>query len=97
MSAQHTPGPWELHADDMGGISPFVYPVHQEFPVAIVTGYYAGLKQRLPDARLIAAAPELLDATRLLLNWADAICNDGGSGEVKAARAAIAKATGSAE
>ena len=50
------------------------------------------------DARLIAAAPELLIALRDLLEDAIAlgICESNMSGSAVAARAAIAKATGGA-
>ena len=60
----HTPGPWELRASELGGITGLIYPVESEYPVASTTGYHAG--HRLHNARLIAAAPELLAA----LKWA---------------------------
>lgn len=104
MEAKHTAGPWELRPDDMGGLSPFIYPVGSEYPVAVVTGYHSSASQRLPSARLIAAAPELLEALQSLLKsfpteddmhiagWEqseiDSACRD-----YAAARAAVAKAT----
>lgn len=60
MSAAHTPGPWELrHEFGMQGL---IYPVGGDYPVASVTGYFHNAKQTEPNARLIAAAPMLLDA-----------------------------------
>lgn len=68
MSTKHTPGPWELRRDDMGGISPLIFPAGQNYPVASVTGYHANDGQRLPNAQLIAAAPELLEAAQAAWN-----------------------------
>lgn len=95
MSAQHTPGPWELRPDAMGGFSALIFPKDGEFPVASLTGYHARLGQRLPNALLISAAPELLDALELLvaLNMDD---DETTLEAIAKARAAIAKATGSA-
>ena len=56
----HTPGPWELRPDAMGGLSALIYPQGGEYPVASVTGYHSSAGQRLPNARLIASAPTLL-------------------------------------
>lgn len=51
-----------------------------------------------PNARLIAAAPELLDVARLLIAWEDETHDTSPAGQheraVKAARAAIAKVEG---
>lgn len=66
MSAQHTPGPWELHqlgdsikrlcpADESGqSILTIVKEGHTNFAAVFEDA----------DARLIAAAPELLDALK---------------------------------
>lgn len=58
--SKHTPGPWELRNEY--GMQGLIYPVGLEYPVASTTGYYLADGQRLPNARLIAAAPELLEA-----------------------------------
>ena len=98
MTAQHTPGPWELRPDDMGGLSSLVFPAKQPHPVAGVTGYYSGNWERLANARLIAAAPELLEALQRL----SARCTrlrlpeQAETDAEKTARAVIAKATGGA-
>ncbi|MCW1844147.1 hypothetical protein [Prosthecomicrobium hirschii] len=64
----HTPGPWEAvgslvrtmpHANNRGGMSGGY--LIAEAPV-VNEGRYA-------DARLISAAPELLDAARVALEW----------------------------
>lgn len=90
MSAvQHTPGPW-LHATDMGQVGSV------EFADGTVIAQAQQLpgdlrsEQRNANARLIAAAPELLAALRrcrfdsLNMTLAD----------MEFCRAAIAKATG---
>ena len=107
MSAKHTPGPWfvakESDAQESDGnvvISPNGYEIR---PVPGVR-----LGDEMADLQLTAAAPELLEALKGML----AIVDDsravagyhlngelepwGGFPEVEIARAAIAKATGSA-
>lgn len=104
--AQHTPGPWFLHSD--GTIR-----VQQERPGAYAEPLcyaspwreesYQGddaTDETMANGRLMAAAPELLDALRNLLGCGLANKIDhmdtGGQMAVSKVRAAIAKATGSA-
>ena len=86
-----TPGPW------------FVEDNQTIFPAVQVAGFEDSGNRHLQvviysnsqeeDARLIAAAPELLEAlVALTANYADV--EPGGSKNVDKARAAIAKATG---
>ncbi|KAB2888967.1 MAG: hypothetical protein F9K35_19975 [Burkholderiaceae bacterium] len=94
MEAKHTPGPWELRNEF--GMQGLVYPAGAESPVAAVTGYYARCKQSEPNARLIAAAPELLEAlASLCIQHSEADLREDPDlhAAVKRARAAIAKAT----
>ena len=95
--AGHTAGPWEAvgnlvrtcrKEDGRGGF--------------LVAECPANIGNRIQDARLIAAAPELLEALTDLIELAAPVytvrCEDGSEIThpwVKAARAAIAKATGS--
>lgn len=93
MSAKHTPGPWALTGwtagDDFG------------WSIRIADAPYrlevsAWCAESEADARLIAAAPDLLEALeavlavpearKALVNW--------GTDELLAARAAVAKARG---
>lgn len=60
MTATHTPGPWSI--DDRGDCLDIIGP-SGEWLVATVQG---GRDEDEPDARLIAAAPELLEAAQLL-------------------------------
>jgi hypothetical protein len=94
MSAKHTPGPWSIYSITFKGY-------HQ------IAGAQGGrVCQVLPfedeykaNARLIAAAPELLAAIHVLLRDYTAV-HDIGDLEMQPAiyqaRAAIAKATGEA-
>ncbi len=108
MTAKHTPGPWtpefgeayRVRAQQDGG------------QVAIMTNLKGrdGLAGRrngdevAANARLIAAAPELLEAAKLVLEWYEAEDNHSGTDFYQrmqmcrdsedAIRAAIAKATG---
>lgn len=87
MSAQHTPGPWVIS-----------YPSRRSRPhirtpdgIYVMDGGSGSSRpsvRQLADARLIAAAPELLEALQMLLEFP----NTGPA--TSAARAALAKATG---
>jgi len=83
MSAAHTPGPWEAVASPES--------VHFDWRVQ-AKRLYVGIctDNSEGDARLIAAAPELLAA----LQFAEQMLAHMG-GPVEQARAAIARATGS--
>jgi hypothetical protein len=97
--AEHTPGPWR--ADDVRyqrDFRTFVNVGEEPFGfIAAVSADPQHPETINANARLIAAAPELLEA---LINCADqaeiAMRAEGGEGfwAVEAARAAIAKATG---
>jgi hypothetical protein len=94
--SQHTPGPWELiPSTPKPGIRQSYTLWHDD---GNEDGYtIGGLDKVHPvNARLIAAAPELLEACEAALEQLDFLCADGVSSEhVKALLcAAIAKATG---
>ena len=103
--AKHTPGPWVVDGDVIrgdqqrnGSIS-----VASMLDVSYPYGRRAG-ESKHANARLIAAAPDLLDAAKLVIAWYEAeddhskadfyqrmdMCRESES----ALRAAIAKATG---
>lgn len=88
---QHTPGPWYVTGSDVGGAMIVTND-------AIVARWPENgpLRGQVPNARLIAAAPDLLAALEHLLADARACEMDVGqySGSLIEARAAIAKATG---
>lgn len=93
MSTKHTPGPWIAHEDAIfqekphGEVSPLICDT--------INGRKFTGEERGANARLIAAAPELLDALQSLLARvsSDIIANQCWHEEQRAARAAIAKAT----
>ena len=70
MSAAHTPGPWSLDLCDDGAFAVYVPPSVDMGWSTVITS-----RNQLPDradeshanARLIAAAPELLDALQTML------------------------------
>lgn len=87
MSRQHTPGPWKVRLNQDCTFSLF----GENGKKILISN--AGLINREANARLIAAAPDLLEALidcRLALDLAHA------NGELAVVDAAIAKATGSA-
>jgi hypothetical protein len=98
MSAQHTPGPWTV-----GGPNGYLNQIQIEPAIGAVYGAGEELKA---NARLIAAAPELLQVLRAFMecNRADPNRNRATEGVwltinaprvvVDAAAAVIAKATG---
>jgi hypothetical protein len=106
MKAKHTPGPWRIAAKNF---DTSFYVIHgndeAKREVQVVKMSYGThpipefLERKEADARLIAAAPELLSALVRLVNWAkahDAICFIE-TKDIESAKAAIAKATGEKE
>lgn len=91
MRTQHTPGPWEYIPGEEPAFLPRVQRgIEGEFVVMGLSRY-----REEADARLIAAAPDLLEALQ------DALCALECCGKdypaASKARAAIAKATGEAK
>ena len=105
--SKHTLGPWKIVTSNANrkfidaSIRPEISPFKGVlFPIAKV--HHTTHEFGIANARLIAAAPELLDALREMLDRYVSLANSGDAGfwnpetelEVKAARAAIAKAEG---
>lgn len=89
--SKHTPGPWVRRS-----IPGHLFEIHQEGDKdGIVLRLRGGMVPMLADARLIAAAPELLAAARLV-DAAFSHLGDDDHEAWAAIRAAIAKATGDA-
>lgn len=90
MTTQHTPGPWVVdrsHPDWVEGTTIWAN------DVVIAHAVADQHHQTEANARLIAAAPDLLAALEACLRRLDAH-DDQSAPECLAARAAIAKATG---
>ena len=91
MTLKHTPGPWKLR---LGTGVQYDYIIETKAG-ALVAAYphYSGATKKVTkaNARLIAAAPDLLEALNALLD--DVGRANSMLGAIKA-RAAIAKATG---
>ena len=89
MTAKHTPGPWSYHNTP----TPFIYVNAGGLPICQIytsTAHGQSMGEQFANARLIAAAPELLEALQFVMT---------ASGEqlstaLEQAQAAIAKATG---
>ncbi len=103
MTAKHTPGPWAYHNTP----TPFIYVNAGGLPICQIytsTAHGQSMGEQFANARLIAAAPELLEAAKLVLEWYEAEDNHSGTDFYQrmqmcrdsedAIRAAIAKATG---
>lgn len=97
MSSKHTPGPWQLaekyNCKDVRAVDgPYVADCNASAAI--------DWRTKEANARLIAAAPELLSIAEMVDDVSDRIDYDPDSafGQlVTAARAAIAKATGGAQ
>ena len=86
--SRHTPGPWGLRRSETGPWA--VFDANGNW--AAVTTKKQWPAEDLANARLIAAAPDLLEA---LIALTSPICSEVEDAEAHAlARAAIAKATG---
>jgi hypothetical protein len=91
---KHTPGPWIIDAEEN-----FIHATDPRH--TIVCGFYATLRnpEVMADARLIAAAPELLSELRHLVLLLEPLEKGGtlnvpGLATLNGARVAIAKAEG---
>ena len=84
--AEHTPGPWEPMWD-------FSAVTHRQEVVASLNSLVKNGEYEA-NARLIAAAPELLAALEALNKQVEIGCPEVARNERKQARAAIAKARG---
>lgn len=105
MEAKHTPGPWRYGAWEQFGDTRFYISQQEGAPY---TPYYSDVASLIAEtvsselvaiqqanARLIAAAPELLEALKACSKMILEECADGEHTEQFAqARAAIVKATG---
>ena len=91
MSAAHTPGPWFTSSRSDGGIGPKSNNEDQSFNIVIPVAYIEAFDwpgSFAHNARLIAAAPELLEALQYAVKQVPELAT------VPGIAAAIAKATG---
>ena len=103
--AKHTPGPWEFEPstpeDGVRCVFIFGAKCKDGYRPEIGAVYGPQDAKAFADARLIAAAPDLLDALGTLLNRLEGIGGEhvtgmeGVDADLMKANAAIAKATGS--
>jgi len=98
MTTQHTPGPWRLSSGDETEIFSGAKPVARAHCGGLTS---VKLPEAEANARLIAAAPELLAALEeMYALYADHAQYDEEGHEtaaINSARAAIARATGAAQ
>ena len=102
---KHTPGPWRISGESATTVQADYRAINSEGGVLIAralgypnSGYFPSDDEAAANARLIAAAPELLEALEALRdNVGTCICYDESAREFNAwemAKAAIAKAKG---
>lgn len=91
----HTPGPWGIDRNNVHSaqIATIPHCLNNDWvEVWSPNAFAAGEEEMEANARLIAAAPELLEALCMVLDDPDAL--DGRPRTYECVRAAIAKATG---
>jgi hypothetical protein len=93
MTHTHTHGPW--HITDEG--SQIVIQTFSNHPTGTLARIYRTDELANSDARLIAAAPELLEALQMLMPQEPQEADSYERAMWEAARAAIVKATGRGE
>ncbi|WP_241300814.1 hypothetical protein [Burkholderia cenocepacia] len=109
-NAQHTPGPWKFSRWDEHGDTRFYVSQQDGAPytpnysdvATVIAETCSGERVRIQEAnaRLIVAAPELLESLQKMNDMWNSICDVNGwdpehNVQYVEARAAIAKATGS--
>jgi hypothetical protein len=94
MTTKHTPGPWLIservktaRLDNALMVRPADHHNYEYGATAIIATSEA-------DARLVAAAPELLESLQQLIEWFDSDSKEPIEAPLDVARAAISKATG---
>jgi len=97
----HTPGPWHWEADSVKGdcfnrIRYRVTAVGKTITQVYYSSFEGGTTNAENDARLIAAAPELLQCLEALLKVCDEELDPKRTPEMREARAAIKRAKGEA-
>lgn len=109
MDTKHTPGPWKYSSWEQFGDTRFYVSQKEGAPytpnysdvASLISETVSGERVAIQEAnaRLIAAAPELLAALHDCLAFLENDCplDLPCAPEIRAARAAIAKATGAAE
>ena len=96
----HTPGPWAWKIEGFDGYKLIAKDGTKVADDGSADGEYGGWMNdpNEPNARLIAAAPDLLDACQLIVNAFDVLKPASAARveplQINAARAAIAKARG---
>ena len=103
MKTQHTPAPWQYYIDNGASGTRFHIESLNEHGkpqhgIALIApndtaSTMLTMEQHRSNARLIAAAPELLEALKDLLPFTDAFPNTDYGKAIERARVAITKAT----
>ena len=88
MSTQHTPGPWSVNFKKFDEVTA------SNGAIVASCNKLTGLVNLQANARLIAAAPDLLEALKGLVAWADDLRREDPVEDLRKARAAISKAEG---
>jgi hypothetical protein len=95
MNTSHTPAPWVSHLTGYTGRASAKYVINDKKGRAVAHIKHSTISPMEANARLIAAAPELLEALNAIVKRAEdpALCDDTDT-LLRNARTAIAKATG---
>ena len=91
----HTPGPWTVDPKTLAVYAPDRHGHAAAVRVAECGRTLLPTAEIHANAALVAAAPDLLVALQDIIESSDANCGDSLANAINAARAAIARATGS--
>lgn len=94
MNTRHTPGPWKMHSNIGRKSEPGVIADAAPCIIAIMGNHKEWPVEAEANARLIAAAPELLEALEDMLSLAKSYDVGQNSAIVDRASALIARTTG---
>lgn len=95
MNIKHTPGPWNVHGRDTRGL-PHSLVAAETLIAKVYSKCYGDVEQETANAKLIAAAPDLLEALQAARDlWGDYLppVNSNAMKAMKLVNAAISKAT----
>jgi hypothetical protein len=95
MNTKHTPGPWFTDVADPAFVN---YNIYASDTKICTMGIDMGVEEEAANARLIAAAPDMLEALEIALSDLEQAQNETDidfRGSIEIARAAITKATNS--
>lgn len=94
--SKHTPAPWWVEVDESANSGPYSFPIinSKDYEIVGIEGIYGDFETDMANARLIASAPELLEALKDLTERYKKVAGISSDGWINQSQKAIAKAEG---